>query len=155
CCDVGQHLPLRNLRSRARGHSPRVEAEARWQVTVSRRGFLQGTGAALAISFYVPSIVRAAPEGMRQPQKPAALPPPNAFVRIGTDDSVTVMLAHSEMGQGMWTGLAMLIAEELECDWSKVRAEHAPAAPVYAHPIFGVQGTGGSTSTWVEFDRYR
>jgi isoquinoline 1-oxidoreductase beta subunit len=124
-------------------------------MTLSRRGFLQGTGAAaagLTISFYVPSIVRAAPAA-----KPAAppLPPPNAFVRIGTDDSVTVVLAHSEMGQGMWTGLAMLIAEELECDWSKVRAEHAPAAPVYAHPAFGLQATGGSTSTWVEFDRYR
>jgi isoquinoline 1-oxidoreductase beta subunit len=124
-------------------------------VTVSRRGFLHTASAAaagLAISFHVPTILRAAPQ-----PKPAApaLPPPNAFLRIGTDESVTVVLAHSEMGQGMWTGLAMLIAEELECDWSKVRAEHAPAAPVYAHPAFGMQATGGSTSTWVEFDRYR
>ncbi|HEY6180172.1 MAG TPA: xanthine dehydrogenase family protein molybdopterin-binding subunit [Kofleriaceae bacterium] len=88
---------------------------------------------------------------------PAAppLPPANAFLRIGTDDSVTVLLAHSEMGQGSWTGLAMLVAEELECDWSKVRCEHAPAAPVYAHPAFGIQMTGGSSATWSEFDRYR
>jgi isoquinoline 1-oxidoreductase beta subunit len=122
-------------------------------VTVSRRGFLKTTGAAaagLAISFHVPTILRAAP----QPKAPG-LPPPNAFLRIGTDESVTVVLAHSEMGQGMWTGLAMLIAEELECNWSNVRAEHAPAAQVYAHPMFGMQATGGSTSTWVEFDRYR
>ena len=51
------------------------------------------------------------------------LPPANAFLRIGTDDSVTVLIAHSEMGQGIWTGLAMLIAEELECDWSKVTTD--------------------------------
>lgn len=118
---------------------------------VSRRGFLQGTAAATAglmIEFHVP-LARAA-----QPPKPPA-PAPNAFLRIGTDDSVTVMIAHSEMGQGIWTGLAMLIAEELECDWAKVRSEHAPAAPVYAHTGFGMQMTGGSTSTWSEFERYR
>ncbi|HEX8113839.1 MAG TPA: xanthine dehydrogenase family protein molybdopterin-binding subunit, partial [Kofleriaceae bacterium] len=79
----------------------------------------------------------------------------NAFLRIGADDSVTVLLAHSEMGQGSWTGLALMVAEELECDWSKVRCEHAPAAPVYAHTGFGVQMTGGSSATWSEFDRYR
>src|SRR5262245_53153897 len=59
------------------------------------------------------------------------------------------------MGQGIWTGLAMLIAEELDCDWSKVRSEHAPAAPVYGHPGMGLQMTGGSSSTNGEFDRYR
>ncbi|AUX43463.1 aldehyde oxidase [Sorangium cellulosum] len=122
-------------------------------MTVSRRGFLQataGSAAGLVLSFYVPQGVRAAP-------KEAQPPPlsPNAFVRIGTDDSVTVVLAHSEMGQGIWTGLAMLIAEELECDWSKVRSEHAPAAPVYGHPLMRFQMTGGSTSTNGEFERYR
>jgi len=121
-------------------------------VKVSRRGFLQGTAATaagLVIGFYVPQKARAA-----GPPKPVA-PPPNAFLRIGTDDSVTVMIAHSEMGQGIWTGLAMLIAEELDCDWSKVRSEHAPAAPAYAHTGFGMQMTGGSTSTHSEFERYR
>jgi isoquinoline 1-oxidoreductase beta subunit len=121
-------------------------------VNVSRRGFLQGTAASaagLVVSFHVPTMVRAAPKAA-QP-----LPSPNAFLRIGRDDSVTVVIAHSEMGQGIWTGLAMLIAEELECDWSKVRSEHAPAAPVYGHPAMGMQMTGGSTSTWAEFDRYR
>ncbi len=49
----------------------------------------------------------------------------------------------------------MLIAEELGCDWTKVRVEHAPAAPAYAHTAYGMQMTGGSTSTWSEFDRYR
>ncbi|WP_437909739.1 xanthine dehydrogenase family protein molybdopterin-binding subunit [Sorangium sp. So ce327] len=122
-------------------------------MTVSRRDFLQaaaGSAAGLLISFYVPQGVRAAPK--------AAQPPPlspNAFVRVGTDESVTVVLAHSEMGQGIWTGLAMLIAEELECDWSKVRSEHAPAAPVYGHPVMQFQMTGGSTTTNSEFERYR
>ncbi|MGK3962645.1 molybdopterin cofactor-binding domain-containing protein [Sorangium sp. So ce118] len=121
-------------------------------MTVSRRGFLQvaaGSAAGLVLSFHVPAGVRAAK---------AAQPPsssPNAFVRIGTDESVTVMLAHSEMGQGIWTGLAMLIAEELECDWSKVRSEHAPVAPVYAHPVLQIQMTGGSLTTLGEFERYR
>jgi len=121
-------------------------------VTVSRRDFLAGaaTGTAgLVITFYVPHGVRAAPNAA-----PPA-PGPNAFLRIGADDSVTVLLAHSEMGQGIWTGLAMLIAEELDCDWSKVRCEHAPAAPVYGHPAMGMQMTGGSSTTRGEFDRYR
>ncbi len=122
-------------------------------MTITRRELLRTSAmsaAGLIVAFHVPRIVRAAP-------KPAAppLPPANAFLRIGTDDSVTVMLAHSEMGQGSWTGLAMMVAEELECDWSKVRCEHAPAAPVYAHPAFGVQMTGGSSTTWAEFERYR
>ncbi|HXV40779.1 MAG TPA: xanthine dehydrogenase family protein molybdopterin-binding subunit, partial [Steroidobacteraceae bacterium] len=84
-----------------------------------------------------------------------ALPAPNAFLRIGADDSVTVQLAHAEMGQGIWTALPMLIAEELDADWAKVRVEHAPVAPAYAHTAYGSQMTGGSSSTWSEFDRYR
>ena len=68
---------------------------------------------------------------------------------------MTVLLAHSEMGQGIWTTLPMLIAEELDADWSKIRVEHAPAAPAYAHTGFGMQMTGGSSTTWSEFDRYR
>jgi isoquinoline 1-oxidoreductase beta subunit len=125
-------------------------------VTVTRRALLQNTAAStagLVVAFHVTRTVRAAPEPPKKDAKP--LPPANAFLRIGTDDSVTVLLAHSEMGQGTWTGLAMMVAEELECDWSKVRCEHAPAAPIYAHPVFGVQMTGGSSATWSEFERYR
>src|SRR3954469_11888743 len=120
---------------------------------VSRRELLRKSllsGAGLFVAFHVPRKARAVPE-------PAAkqAPDPNAFVRIAPDDTVTVLLAHSEMGQGVWTGLAMLIAEELDCDWAKVRVEHAPAAPAYAHPLFGMQATGGSNSTRAEFQRYR
>jgi isoquinoline 1-oxidoreductase beta subunit len=122
--------------------------------TLTRRGFLRSsalTGAGLVIAFTVPRRAEALLAG--PPKKPA--PDPNAFLRVGSDDTVTVLLAHSEMGQGIWTTLPLLIAEELGCDWSKVRVEHAPAAPVYAHPVFGMQMTGGSMTTWSEFDRYR
>jgi isoquinoline 1-oxidoreductase subunit beta len=118
---------------------------------VSRRRFLK-TSAGLVIGFYV-----APRAGLSALQGPAGkpLPDPNAFLRIGPDETVTVLLSHSEMGQGIWTTLPMLVVEELGCDWAKVRVEHAPAAPAYAHTAYGIQMTGGSTSTWSEFDRYR
>ena len=122
--------------------------------TPSRREFIK-TGAlvtgGLVIAFTVPGAKRFA-RAERTPAGPFA---PNAFLRLGGDDSVTVLLPHSEMGQGIWTALPMLIAEELDADWSKVRVEHAPAAPAYAHTVFGMQMTGGSSSTWSEFDRCR
>jgi isoquinoline 1-oxidoreductase beta subunit len=122
--------------------------------TSSRREFLK-TGAlvtgSLVIAFRIPGARRfARAEGV------AAGPfAPNAFLRVDSDDTVTVLLAHSEMGQGIWTTLPMLIAEELDANWSKIRVEHAPAAPAYAHTAFGMQMTGGSSSTWSEFDRCR
>ncbi|UHQ22989.1 xanthine dehydrogenase family protein molybdopterin-binding subunit [Lysobacter sp. 5GHs7-4] len=127
----------------------------------SRRRFLKAgavLGGGLVIGFMVPGARRqalAAQAAAAAAPAAAASFVPNAFLRIGEDDSVTVLLAHSEMGQGVWTGLAMLIAEELDADWSKIKVEHAPAAPAYAHTAFGAQMTGGSTSTWSEFDRYR
>jgi len=71
---------------------------------------------------------------------------PNAFLRIGKDDSITIVVGRSEMGQGVHTALPMLIAEELDADWSKVRVQAAPVAREYDHPGFGLQLTGGSTS---------
>jgi isoquinoline 1-oxidoreductase beta subunit len=77
-----------------------------------------------------------------------ALPPfaPNAWLRIGADDTVLVEVDRSEMGQGVTTSLPMLLAEELEADWTTVRIEFAPADKAYFNPLFGAQGTGGSTS---------
>jgi isoquinoline 1-oxidoreductase beta subunit len=72
---------------------------------------------------------------------------PNAFVRIATDGRVTVIVNKAEMGQGVSTSLCMLLAEELDADWTRVGFEFAPVDPVYAHPGFGIQMTGGSTST--------
>jgi isoquinoline 1-oxidoreductase beta subunit len=122
---------------------------------VSRRDFLKASAAGaggLVIAFVVPGAGRLA---LAQAAAAGALPLPNAFLRISNDDRITVLLAHSEMGQGIWTTLPMLIAEELDADWSRIRVEHGPAAPPYAHTMFGMQMTGGSSTTWSEFDRYR
>jgi isoquinoline 1-oxidoreductase beta subunit len=125
---------------------------------LSRRQFLRGSAtsaAGLVIGFYVPDLFGPVCAQQGTAGATPKLPSPNAFLRIAPDESITVLLAHSEMGQGIWTTLPILIAEELECDWSKIRVEHAPAAPAYAHTAFQIQMTGGSTSTWSEFDRYR
>ncbi len=79
----------------------------------------------------------------------------NAFIRIGQDNVVTIVVNKSEMGQGVYTALPMLVAEELECDWDKVRVESAPVEAVYNHTSFGIQMTGGSTSVLSEWDRMR
>src|SRR5439155_20577049 len=60
-----------------------------------------------------------------------------------------------EMGQGPYTSIPMVVAEELDADWTKVRFEPAPVAPEYNHAIYGIQMTGGSSSTWSEWDRLR
>jgi isoquinoline 1-oxidoreductase beta subunit len=122
-----------------------------------RRRFLKGAAtvsAGLVIACFVPVAIRRA---LAEGAAPAAKPPvsPNAFIHVAPDDSVTILLKHSEMGQGVWTSLPMVVAEELGCDWSKLRVEHAPAAPEYAHTAFGLQMTGGSTSTWESFDQLR
>src|SRR5260221_11075235 len=79
----------------------------------------------------------------------------NSFVRIGTDESVTVISSHSEMGQGIYTSLPMLLNEELEADWSKIRVEAAPVDKVYNHPASGMQMTGGSPTKPVDGAHYR
>jgi len=81
--------------------------------------------------------------------------PPNAFLRIGKDGTCTVFVKHLEFGQGVTTSLPMLVAEELGCDWTKVRAELADAGAVYAHTAYGMQMTGGSSSVWNSWDQLR
>ncbi|MBA3354862.1 MAG: xanthine dehydrogenase family protein molybdopterin-binding subunit [Pyrinomonadaceae bacterium] len=126
---------------------------------MKRRDFFK-TGAALGggllLSLYVPEWVLADSVHEATPLTPS-IPPfaPNAFVRIGTDNIVTVIVNKSEMGQGVYTSLPMLVAEELEADWSKVRYEPAPVDAAYNHPVFGIQMTGGSTSTASEWERFR
>lgn len=81
---------------------------------------------------------------------------PNAFVRIAPDDTVTVLSKHIEFGQGTYTGLATVLAEELDADWSQVRVEAAPAdASRYANLFFGIQGTGGSTAMANSWEQMR
>jgi isoquinoline 1-oxidoreductase beta subunit len=113
----------------------------------ARREFLKGAGAAvtaLTIGFeWAPR--RAWALAATNPAAPFA---PNAFVRIDADNSITIISKHIEMGQGSYTGLATVLAEELDADWSQVRVESAPAdATRYANLAFGkIQGTGGSSA---------
>ena len=109
----------------------------------TRRNFLKTSVAGatgLLVGFYLP--------GRSEVLAAAATAPAdlNAWIHIGTDDVVTIMIDKSEMGQGIMTALSMLAAEELECDWKNIRAEFAPAAKVYYNLAFNTQGTGGSSS---------
>ena len=70
----------------------------------------------------------------------------NAWIRIGSDNSVTILSARSEMGQGVYTTLPTLVAEELEVDLGKVKVEIAPPGEIYINAMIGGQITGGSTS---------
>ncbi|PWT92393.1 MAG: twin-arginine translocation pathway signal protein [Blastocatellia bacterium] len=120
---------------------------------ISRRDFLRtsaAVGGGLLIAIHLPKLASATESFA--PADPFA---PNAFIRIRSDDIITVIINKSEMGQGPYTSLAMLAAEELEADWSKVRYESAPVDPAYNHPVFGIQMTGGSTSTASEWERFR
>ena len=119
-----------------------------------RRQFLKtsaAVGGGLLLGFHMPAWGKLS--------RPGYIPPanfsPNAFIRIGADNVVTIVCNHSEMGQGTYTSIPMVIAEELDADWTKVRVESAPVAPEYNHAQWGMQATGGSTSTLAEYDRLR
>ncbi|GAA4330939.1 xanthine dehydrogenase family protein molybdopterin-binding subunit [Pigmentiphaga soli] len=118
----------------------------------ARRRFLQAAAAAgLTIGFHWTG------PGRRAEAAEAAKPTftPNAFLRVAPDGTVTVISKHVEMGQGAYTGIATIVAEELDADWSKIRVESAPAdAARYNNLAFGpMQGTGGSTAmanSWMQ-----
>ncbi|HCU54820.1 MAG TPA: hypothetical protein DIC36_11285 [Gammaproteobacteria bacterium] len=107
--------------------------------TVLKIGAAAGGG--LLIGFHLPWLTG---EGVAQAAGQDFSP--NAWIRIGTDDSVSLRVASSEMGQGVFTAVPMLLAEELECDWKQVKVEMAPANKSYNNPIFGRQSTGGSAT---------
>lgn len=116
----------------------------------SRRDVLKAS-AALTVAFWLPQ-GRAIANGAAH-----AAFEPNAFIRIGSDGIVTVVSKHVEMGQGAYTGLATIVAEELDADWSNVRVEGAPAdTRTYANLMFGTaMGTGGSSSISNSFEQLR
>ncbi|MGE4244308.1 molybdopterin cofactor-binding domain-containing protein [Ramlibacter sp.] len=114
---------------------------------LTRRGFLTLTGG-LVIGFVLPPSRAQAQGGLFAP------PPankPNAYIRIGTDDSVTFLIPKSEMGQGPTTACSQMLAEELECDWSKVRMQVAPVDP----DLYGHQTTVGSMAIRTSWDPLR
>jgi isoquinoline 1-oxidoreductase subunit beta len=121
-------------------------------VQINRRDFLKAgalAGAGLLLGFHLPgkNAVFAA--------KSAPYHPVNAFLHIAQDGTATVFVNKSEMGQGVYTSIPMLVAEELECDWSQVRMAPAPVAAVYNNPMSGMQMTGGSTTIRTEWVRMR
>jgi isoquinoline 1-oxidoreductase beta subunit len=113
---------------------------------VDRRTLLQTTGA-LVIGFALPAAARAA--------RAATATPIGAYVRIGSDNRVTVVCGSSEMGQGVLTAIPMLVAEELDADWRLVSVEQAPVDKAYANPMFGMQATGGSTTVRAHWEPMR
>ena len=125
----------------------------------SRRGFLKAAGVSvglvIAFQFTGKPARAAALDAAKNPAATNGTFAPNAFLRIAPDGTVTIFINHAEMGQGIITALPMLIAEELDADWSKVRTEFASVAPEYNHSAFGIQMTGGSSSTWSEYERLR
>jgi CO/xanthine dehydrogenase Mo-binding subunit len=112
---------------------------------VSRRVFLKaGLGAAgsFMLGMHLPGLGAAtASAGAAQ-----RIFTPNAFITIGSDGIVTLTMPYVEMGQGTYTSIPMLLAEELEVDLAQIRTAHAPTAPAYRHGLFGVQLTGASAS---------
>jgi isoquinoline 1-oxidoreductase subunit beta len=126
---------------------------------LERRDFLKLSVAAsggLLVGFQLPGIsVVASAQSSTAPGASANTFMPNAFVRIGTDERVTVIVNHSEMGQGVYTSLPMLLADELDADWTKVGFEPAPVDPKYNHPAFGIQMTGGSSSVYSGLQQFR
>lgn len=111
--------------------------------TLNRRSFLKvsAAGGAFLIGGYVP--------GLRESStaEAAGLLEPNVWVQIGADDAVTITLSQLEMGQGVMTSMPMLVAEELDVDFNKIKTKWAPADPKYGNPNFGgAQLTAGSNS---------
>ena len=121
---------------------------------MSRRGFMKAgavAGGGLVLGFFMPGAGRWA----NAQQAPAKVYEPNAFLHIAPDNTVTVQVNRLEFGQGVQTSLPMLIAEELDADWSQVRGALAPAGDQYKDPAFGIQITGGSGSIAHSYTQYR
>jgi isoquinoline 1-oxidoreductase subunit beta len=114
--------------------------------SVSRRALLTGgLAGGFLLAFHLP--LRAGNEPVQPPDVTEGKFAPNAFIRIDPAGKTTLVMPQVEMGQGIYTAVAMILAEELDADFSAVILEHAPAnEKLYANPIFGIQATGGSTS---------
>ncbi len=131
--------------------APKVEND----LHLNRRSFLRVSSVAaggLLVSLYL-DIPAAAQEQRQAP--PAKVYPPDAFVHIRPDGKIEITVNRLEFGQGVQTALPMILADELDADWSQVIAELAPAAEVYKDPVFGIQMVGGSGSIAHSFTQYR
>ena len=123
---------------------------------LARRTFLKVSAASGFALGAFPLVAGA--QGAGATSAPAGLKPfeqPSAFVRIDADGTVTVTINRLDFGQGVQTGLPMILAEELDADWSKVRSVHGDANPAYADPMMGMHLTGGSNSIKNSYTQYR
>src|SRR5712691_3865679 len=121
----------------------------------NRRSFLSVSVAAaggLLVSLYL-DLPAFAQEGTQVP--PPKVYPPDAFVHIRPDGKILITVNRLQFGQGVQTSLPMILADELDADWSQVIADLAPAADVYRDPLFGIQMVGGSGSIAHSFQQYR
>lgn len=129
------------------------------ETTISRRAFLTGSGAlvlGVTLSGCAPGESRMPKLSVPTTGKSEPLFAPDAFVRIAADDTVTVVIKHIEFGQGPYTGLTTLVAEELDARWEQMRAVAAPAdRALYANLYTKAQSTGGSTSLANSFYQMR
>lgn len=125
----------------------------------SRRELLKISASSLGsfvIGFYIPWGQGRRLYANQAPAAQAGPPPaPNAFISIAPDDEITLVINKLEMGQGVNTSMAQLIAEELACDWTKIKSVSAPVDPVYNHTAMPLQLTGGSTSLSSSWNQYR
>src|SRR6202041_2156817 len=113
---------------------------------LSRRSLLTGgLAGGFLLAFHLP--VRAVNEPVQPPDDVNGKFAPNAFIRIDKSGKTTLVMPQVEMGQGIYTAVAMILAEELDADFSRVFLEHAPPdAKLYGNPTFGLQVTGNSNS---------
>src|SRR5438552_1796240 len=123
--------------------------------SINRRSFLRVSTVAaggLFVSLYLdlPVFAREVTQG-----PPPKAYPPDAFVHIRPDGKILITVNRLEFGQGVQTSLPMVLADELDADWSQVVPELAPAADVYKDPVFGFQMVGGSGSIAHSFQQYR
>ncbi len=122
-------------------------------IELRRREFLLASaavGGGLVLGFYIPFTGAPIAAAVEPPELQ-----PNAWLKIDEDGRVTITVAKSEMGQGVWTSMPMLIAEELDADWSLVRPQQSAVAPVYNHTVYGTMVTGGSTSVSSSWEQLR
>ena len=125
-------------------------------IRTTRRAFLVGGSLVIGLALAPKGFARGMTANGVEAGGAETLIPMNAFVKIAADDTVTILSKHIEFGQGPFTGLATIVAEELDADWSQMRAVHAPADDkVYANLAFGLQGTGGSTAIFNSYEQLR
>jgi isoquinoline 1-oxidoreductase beta subunit len=121
---------------------------------ISRRSFLGVSATAaggLIVSLYLNLPLAAQEAGQAKPK----VYPPDAFVHIKPDGKIVIQVNRLEFGQGVQTSLPMILADEMDADWSQIEAELAPAADVYKDPLYGIQMVGGSGSIAHSFQQYR